>query len=103
MKSNYLASVALTLAALSLAPAHAGVAEQNAATAAAAQQTLQAEMGDLAKDLTVAVDTQGIANLDGWAKGPKQVDQARYIVSKVPGVTQAYSSGVLTWSTSDRY
>ena len=60
-------------------------------------------MGEQAKDLTVTVDTQGVANVDGWAQQPKQIHQARYVVSKVPGVTQAYSAGVLTWSSTDTY
>ena len=77
MKSSYAASIALTLAALSLVPAHAGVAQQNSAASAVAQQALVGAMGEQAKDLTMTVDTQGVANVDGWAQQPKQIHQAR--------------------------
>lgn len=59
------------------------------------------QMGSEAKDLKVSVD-QGTINLMGWVKGPREVNQARYIVSKLPGVEHAYSSGVRTWVATDR-
>jgi len=69
-------------------------------TAASVQQVLVEKMGAKAKDLSVTVD-QGTVNLSGWAKGPREVHQARYLVSKLPGVERAYSSGVRTWVTTD--
>ena len=64
------------------------------------QQALALKMGDKAKDLVVSVE-QGTVNLSGWAQGPQEVHQARYLASKVPGVQRAYSSGVRTWVTTD--
>jgi osmotically-inducible protein OsmY len=92
------------LAILALTLCLAGAAHAQAATnteGATAQQTLQAAMGDKAKDLTVSV-SNGVANLQGWAKQPSDVDQARYIVSKVPGITQAHSTQVHTWNSTNR-
>jgi hypothetical protein len=70
------------------------------ATPEIAQQALVAQMGDAARNLTVSVD-RGEARLSGWAKGPKEVNQARYLVSKLAGVEHAYSSAVHTWNSSD--
>lgn len=67
----------------------------------AARAAMQDTLGDRAKDLTVTV-TAGVAELAGWARQPHDVDVARYVVSRVPGITQAYSSGVRTWTTTDR-
>ena len=69
-------------------------------TAEAVQQALALKMGDKAKDLVVSVE-QGSVNLSGWAQGPGEVHQARYLASKVPGVQRAYSSGMRTWVTTD--
>ncbi len=60
-------------------------------------------MGATARDMTVAVDGNGIATLQGWAQNPKDVNQARYLVSRVEGVKTAYSTGVRTWSSTDKY
>lgn len=89
------------IAILVLAIGLAGAAHAATTEAATAQQTLQTAMGDKAKDLTVSV-TDGVATLQGWAQQPSDVDQARYIVSKVPGITQAYSTQVHTWTTTNR-
>lgn len=97
IKKSYSVTLALTLAALGLSMAHAGETE----IAAKAQQTLRQEMG--AKDMTVAVDGNGVATLQGWAQQPKDVSQARYLVSRVEGVKAAHSSGVRTWSSTDKY
>lgn len=99
MKTSYSATLALTLAALGLSMAHAGETE----IAAKARQTLTQEMGATAKDMTVAVDGNGVATLQGWAQQPKDVNQARYLVSRVEGVKTTHSSGVRTWSSTDRY
>ena len=99
MKTSYAASLALTIAALGLSMAHAG----ETGIAAKAQQTLTQEMGATAKDMTVAVDGNGVATLQGWAQEPKDVNQARYLVSRVEGVKTAHSSGVRTWSSTDKY
>jgi osmotically-inducible protein OsmY len=58
------------------------------------------KMGDSARDLAVRVE-QGTVNLSGWARGPREVHQARYLISKLPGVERAYSSEVRTWLTTD--
>lgn len=99
MKTSYSATLALTLAALGLSMAHAGETE----IAAKARQTLTQEMGATAKDMTVAVDSNGVATLQGWAQEPKDVNQARYLVSRVEGVKTAHSTGVRTWSSTDKY
>ena len=99
MKTSYTATLALTIAALGLSMAHAGETE----IAAKAQQTLTQEMGTTAKDMTVAVDGNGVATLQGWAQEPKDVSKARYLVSRVEGVKTAYSTGVRTWSSTDKY
>ena len=70
-------------------------------SAASVQQILAEKMGAKAKDLSVTVD-QGTVNLSGWAQGPREVHQARYLVSKLPGVERAYSSGVRTWVATDQ-
>lgn len=64
------------------------------------EQALALGMGEKAKDLVVSV-AQGTVNLSGWAQGPREVHQARYLASKVPGIQRAYSSGVRTWVTTD--
>ena len=77
------------LAALAIALGLAGSIQAHAAdatTAASAQQALVSAMGDKAKDITVEV-SQGTARLQGWAQQPGDVDQARYVVSQLPGVT----------------
>lgn len=99
MKKSYSVTLALTLAALGLSMAHASETE----IAAKAQQTLKQEMGATAKDMTVTVDGNGVATLQGWAQQPKDVSQARYLVSRVEGVKAAHSSGVRTWSSTDKY
>ena len=90
------------LAILVLAIGLAGAAHAATTTPAdSAQQALQTAMGDKAKNLTVEV-ADGVAQLQGWAQQPSDVEQARYIVSKAPGVTEAYSTHVHTWSTTTR-
>jgi BON domain len=73
-----------------------------AGTASTAQQALAAQMEDAAKDLTVDL-SQGVANISGWVVSPLQADQARCIVSQIPGVHRAYSTRVHTWSTDSSY
>lgn len=81
--------------------AHSSFAQgTDAQTTEAAQQALSAQIGDGGKDLRVKV-TGGDAELSGWAQGPRDVKQAAYIVSKVPGISNAYSGAVHTWTTSD--
>ena len=99
MKTSYAASLALALATLGLSMAHADETE----IAARAQQTLRQEMGAAAQDMTVSVDAQGVATLQGWARQPRDVSTARYLVSRVEGVKTAHSAGVRTWSSTDRY
>jgi osmotically-inducible protein OsmY len=92
--------IAALLVAFSLAgsfQAHAGPAESTQA-----QQALQSAMGEKAKDLSVSVDN-GVAEIKGWADEPRDVLQARYIVSKVDGVTDARSTQVRTWNATDKH
>ena len=77
--------------------AHAGTAESTQA-----QQTLQSAMGEKAKDLKVSIDN-GVAEIKGWVDEPRDVLQARLIVSKVDGVTQARSTQVRTWNATDKH
>jgi osmotically-inducible protein OsmY len=58
-------------------------------------------VGEKAKDLTVTVSNV-VTTLQGWTQQPSDVDQARYIISKPPGVNQVYSSQVHTWTTTHR-
>lgn len=100
--SSYAAAIALAVAAALAAPlASAAESQRNGDIAVAAKQALTSDMGDRAKDLKVTVDKRGYATLSGWAKGPKDVNKARYIVSKVPGVKKAFSSRVRTLSSTD--
>lgn len=99
--SSYAAAIALTLAALGIPYAGAAESQRNGDIAVAAAQALNTQMGERAKDLKVSVDKRGYATLSGWAKGPKDVNKARYIVSKVPGVKKAFSSRVRTLSSTD--
>jgi hypothetical protein len=69
-------------------------------TPATVQQHLVEKMGDSARDLAVRVE-QGTVNLSGWARGPREVHQARYLISKLPGIERAYSSEVRTWLATD--
>jgi osmotically-inducible protein OsmY len=93
------------LASLAIALGLAGSIQAQTAdgttTATSAQQALVSAMGDKAKDIAVEV-SQGKARLQGWAQQPGDVDQARYIVSQLPGITRAISTQVRTWSTTDR-
>lgn len=92
--------IAALLVAFALAgslQAHAGSAES-----VQAQQALQSAMGEKAKDLSVTVDN-GVAELKGWVQEPRDVLQARYIVSKVDGVTEARSTQVRTWKATDKH
>ncbi|MGS5089090.1 BON domain-containing protein [Hydrogenophaga sp. A37] len=94
-----IASLASFAIALSLAgPIQAQTAD--ATTATNAQQALVSAMGDKAKDITVEV-SQGKARLQGWAQEPDDVDQARYVVSQLPGITRAISTQVHTWSATN--
>lgn len=91
--------VAALIVAFALAgsfQAHAGPAESTQA-----QQALQSAMGEKAKDLSVSVDN-GVAEIKGWADEPRDVLQARYIVSKVDGITEARSTQVRTWNATDK-
>lgn len=99
--SSYAAAIALALAALGMSSATAAETQGNADVAATAQQALSTQMGDAAKDLKVTVNKKGIATLTGWAQGPREVNKARYIVSKVPGVKKAYSARVRTSLETD--
>ncbi len=95
-------SLIATLAiAAGLAAPFAAQADTSTNLNAAAQSAMQTALGERAKDLTVTV-SQGVASIQGWALQPHDVDVARYVVSKVPGVTQAYSSGARTWTATDR-
>jgi osmotically-inducible protein OsmY len=98
MKVNLkqIATKAIFVAAVTTAFASASFAQS--AVAEAAQQALATQMGDSAKDLTVDVQ-DGVAQLRGWTDSPSEVDKARYLVSKVPGVKQSYSIHVHTWSS----
>ena len=96
MKSP-IAALLVTFALAGSFQAHAGPAES-----AQAQQALQSAMGEKAKDLSVTVD-KGVAELKGWAQEPRDVLQARYIVSKVDGVTEARSTQVRTWKATDKH
>lgn len=96
MKSP-IAALLVTFALAGSFQAHAGPAES-----AQAQQALQSAMGEKAKDLSVTVDN-GVAELKGWAQEPRDVLQARYIVSKVDGVTEARSTQVRTWKATDKH
>lgn len=99
--SSYAAAIALALAVLGTPFVNAAENQRNGDVAVVAKQALTAEMGDRAKDLKVTVDKRGYATLTGWAQGPKDVNKARYIVSKVPGVKKAFSSRVRTLSATD--
>lgn len=99
--SSYAAAIALAFAALSMPFANAAESQRNGDVAVVAKQALTAEMGDRAKDLKVTVDKRGYATLTGWAQGPRDVNKARYIVSKVPGVKKAFSSRVRTLEATD--
>ncbi len=91
------------LAALVIAFAIAGSLQVHAgpAESALAQEAIQSAMGEKAKDLRVTVN-DGVAELKGWAQEPRDVDQARYIVSKVAGVNQAHSTQVRTWESTNK-
>lgn len=95
---RFIATLAI---AAGLAAPFAAQANDTAKLNAAAQTAMQTALGERAKDLTVTV-SQGVATIQGWALQPHDVDVARYVVSKVPGVTQAYSGGARTWTTTDR-
>ena len=103
MKKSIVSALALTLGALGLSPVQAADAAAAAELAARAQQALVADMGEQARDIAVTVDQDGVATLQGWARQPRDVAQARYVVSRVPGIHQAYGSAVHTWSSTDRY
>ncbi len=96
MKSP-IAALLVTFALAGSFQAHAGPAESDQA-----QQAIQSAMGEKAKDLSVTVDN-GVAELKGWAQEPRDVLQARYIVGKVDGVTEARSTQVRTWNATDKH
>ena len=91
----------LAILVLAIGLAGAAQAQSTDTEAKAAQQALQTTMGAKAKDLTVTV-ANGVATLKGWAQQPSDVEQARYIVGQTAGVTQAQSSQVHTWNTTNR-
>ena len=95
MKSP-IAALAVAFALAGSFQAHAGPAES-----AQAQEAIQLAMGEKAKDLSVSVN-DGVAELKGWAQEPRDVDQARYIVSKLDGVSKAYSTQVRTWEATNK-
>ncbi len=97
MKS-FIATLAI---AAGLAAPFAAQATETADLSNTARSAMQAALGERAKDLSVTV-SQGVARIEGWALQPHDVDVARYVVSKVPGVTQAYSAGARTWMATDR-
>ena len=88
------ASALLALAAGALLPAHAAT---DADLAGSVQSALSNSLGSDAKDLTVSA-RNGKVTLRGWVQGPKEEARARFVASKVPGVTRAYSA-VHTFST----
>lgn len=96
-----LAAIVIALGLAGAVQAHAQISP-DATTSATAQKALLAALGDKAKDLTVTV-SQGAAQLQGWARQPGDVNQARYVVSQLPGIQQATSEQVHTWSSTDRY
>ena len=105
MKTSYLATIVLALAALAMPAANAAKpkAPVDEAATASAKQALASEMGELGKDMTVTVDKNGVATLGGWAKEPKDVDKARYIIKKLPGVKKSYSNRVKTQESTNEY
>ena len=74
-------------------------AQPTAELTTAAKSALTASMGRDAKDIEIKIDN-GIATLTGWAANPAVVDRARAIVSRVPGVIDARSPAVHTWSAT---
>jgi osmotically-inducible protein OsmY len=101
------ASIALAVVAgsfitsASIAAPAASMSTNDMALASAVQVVLVKSMGDAAKDLTVTAQN-GAVTLHGFVNQPREEDQARYVTSKVPGVTAAYSK-IHTWSSNDRY
>lgn len=91
----------LAVAAGLLAPLASQAATETDALTTAARTALQASLGERAKDLDVQV-TAGVAHIQGWALQPHDLDVARLAVSRVPGITQAYSASAHTWRATDR-
>jgi len=89
------ASALFALVAGAFLPAHA--ATSDADLASSVQSTLNSQLGSDAKDLTVTA-SNGSITLHGWAQGPQEEAKARFVASKVTGVTNAYSA-VRTLST----
>jgi osmotically-inducible protein OsmY len=98
MKTSYFKSVVVTaLLASGLASAFAAGTAEDAALAVTVKSAVVQSLGDQARDLAVTVD-HGVVTLTGWAQEPRYEAQARAVASRVPGVTQAYST-VHTWSS----
>ena len=83
------ATALLALSAGAFLPAHA--ATNDADLASSVQSALSTRLGSDAKDVTVTA-RNGNITLGGWAFGPQQESQARFVASQVPGVANAYST-----------
>jgi hypothetical protein len=95
------ATAGLFMASTSIAAPAVSMSTNDVALASAVQEVLVKSMGDVVKDLTVTVQN-GAVTLHGFVSQPREEEQARYVTSKVPGVTAAYSN-IHTWSSDDRY
>lgn len=98
-------AAALALAIVGLAsPARAapvaGPADRtDAALVVSVRDAIDTKLGAEASELTITA-LDGKVTLHGWAKSPKQEEEARQIARKVPGVSKAYSR-VHVWSSTD--
>jgi osmotically-inducible protein OsmY len=82
------------------APPMAGPNDRSdAALVVSVRDAINNKLGDEATDLTITA-LDGKVTLHGWAKSPKQEEEARQIARKVPGVSKAYSR-VRVWSSTD--
>lgn len=98
MKTSNLKSVVVAaLLAGGLASAFAASTPADVALATSVKSAVVQSLGDQASDMSVNVDN-GVVTLTGWAQEPRFEAQARAVASRVPGVTQAYST-VHTWSS----
>lgn len=62
------------------------------------QKSLVSNMGDSAKDVTVSSDN-GSITLHGWVQNTQDESKARFLASRVEGVSNAYST-IHTFSTN---
>jgi hypothetical protein len=98
--SLLLATAGLGYSASAAAAPLAGPNDRSdAALVTSVRDALSNKLGPDATELTVTA-LDGRVTLHGWAKSPRQEEEARQIARKVPGVTRAYSR-VHVWSTSD--